>query len=67
MDRPHEFASVMTERAKDTVLEHRRIVEAIALRDPEFAVAAMRSHLTNASQALESVLARLEKAPQKDA
>jgi DNA-binding GntR family transcriptional regulator len=63
MDRPREFHQLVNDRAASTIMEHRRIVEAMALRDPELAAAAMRSHLTQASQALEKELVRLPALP----
>jgi DNA-binding GntR family transcriptional regulator len=62
VDRPRQFAQVMNERAESTLSEHRRIVDAIALGDTEFAAAAMRSHLKLASQSLEMALAQIKAA-----
>jgi DNA-binding GntR family transcriptional regulator len=62
VDRPRQFAQVMNERAESTLCEHRRIVDAIEMGDPEFAAAAMRSHLKLASQSLEMALAQIESA-----
>ena len=47
-------------RPKATVVEHRRIVDAIRSGDVELASAAMRVHLTVVAQALERDLARME-------
>jgi len=62
VDRPRQFARVMNERAEATVQEHRRIIDAIALQDPDLAAAAMLSHLRLASQSLEAALALIEAA-----
>lgn len=61
VDRPRQFASVMNERAEATVEEHRRILDAISLGDPDFAAAAMQSHLKFASASLEAALAQIER------
>ncbi len=47
-------------RPKNTVAEHRRIVDAIRTRDPEFAGAAMRVHLTMVAQAIERNIAEIQ-------
>jgi DNA-binding GntR family transcriptional regulator len=60
VDRPRQFARVMNDRAEATVNEHRRIIDAISLGDPDFAAAAMLSHLKLASDSLESALAQIE-------
>jgi len=60
MDRPRQFSRVMNARAESTVEEHRRILDGIELRDPDFAAAAMRSHLNLASASLEAALAEIE-------
>ena len=52
----------MNERASATIEEHRRIVDAIALRDPDLAAATMLSHLKLASHSLEAALAQIEAA-----
>jgi DNA-binding FadR family transcriptional regulator len=41
-------------------VEHRRIADAIRTRDPEFAAAAMRVHLTMAAQAIERNIASMQ-------
>ena len=61
VDRPRQFSQIMNERAESTVEEHRRIIDAIATLDPDFAAAAMRHHLRLASQSLEAALEDLEK------
>lgn len=60
MDRPRLFAQPVQERAEQTLLEHRRIVDAVALRDPEYAGAAMRVHLTMSMRAVDYGLSQLE-------
>ena len=62
VDRPRQFAQVMNDRAEATVEEHRRIIDAIGMRDPDFAAAAMRHHLRLASQSLEDALAQIQAA-----
>jgi DNA-binding GntR family transcriptional regulator len=62
VDRPRQFARIMVERAEATVAEHRRIIDAIALKDPDLAAATMLSHLKRASQSLELALAQIEAA-----
>ena len=53
LDRPRFHTLPEEGRPYDTVAEHRRIVDAIRTRDPEFAGAAMRVHLTMVAQAIE--------------
>lgn len=60
MDRPIEFAQILSERARPTLLEHRRIVEAISRHNPESAGAAMRFHLTQSSLSIEAALTALK-------
>lgn len=62
VDRPRQFAQIMNERASATLEEHRRIVDAIALQDPDLAAASMLSHLKLASHSLEAALAQIEAA-----
>jgi DNA-binding GntR family transcriptional regulator len=59
LDRPRQFALPAEERAAATLVEHRRIVDGIALGDPDYAAAAMRSHLGPSGRAVEFGLARL--------
>jgi DNA-binding GntR family transcriptional regulator len=60
LDRPRQFALPVDERAAATVVEHRRIVDGIALGDPNYAGAAMRSHLAMSGRAVELGLAQLD-------
>lgn len=62
VDRPRQFARIVNDRAEATVAEHRRIVDAIAMHDPDLAAATMLSHLKQASQSLEEALAQIEAA-----
>lgn len=60
-DRPRRLALPKSDRAKDTLDEHRRVVDAIRTRDPEFAVGAMRIHLDMVARAVEGQLTILER------
>jgi GntR family transcriptional regulator, rspAB operon transcriptional repressor len=60
LDRPRFNTLPEQGRPNDTVAEHRRIVDAIRTRDPEFAGAAMRVHLTMVAQAIERNIAEIQ-------
>jgi GntR family transcriptional regulator, rspAB operon transcriptional repressor len=60
LDRPRRLALPEEGRAEATLAEHRRLVDAIRTRDPEFATAAMRSHLTMVARSVERQLAAIE-------
>jgi len=60
LDRPRRLALPEAGRPEATLAEHRRMVEAIASGDPEFAAAAMRAHLTMVSRSVERELAQIE-------
>jgi DNA-binding GntR family transcriptional regulator len=60
LDRPRFHALPEDDRPRATVLEHRRIADAIRTGDPEFAGAAMRVHLIKVADAIERELALLE-------
>ena len=60
LDRPRRLALPEDGRAEATLAEHRRLVDAIASRDPDFAAAAMRAHLTMVARAVERELAQIE-------
>jgi DNA-binding GntR family transcriptional regulator len=65
LDRPRRITLPEEGRAAGTYAEHKRLVEAIRTRDPEFAAAAMRTHLTQVAQAVERELAEIEKAEEE--
>lgn len=56
LDRIRRFVLTSKGRPQATLDEHRRIVEAIRMQDPEFAAAAMRAHLTSVSHSVERQL-----------
>jgi DNA-binding GntR family transcriptional regulator len=60
LDRPRFHALPEHGRPNETFAEHRRIVDAIRTRDPEYAGAAMRVHLTMVAQAIERDIAQFE-------
>lgn len=60
MDRPRRLTLPELGRADATYNEHRRLVEAVASGDAEFAAAAMRVHLTMVARAVERELAQIE-------
>lgn len=59
LDRPRRLALPEPGRAEETLLEHRRLVDAIGSGDAEFAAAAMRAHLNMVSRTVERQLATL--------
>jgi DNA-binding GntR family transcriptional regulator len=61
LDRPRRLALPEDDRVHTTLAEHRRLVDAIRTRDPEFATAAMRSHLAMVAQSVERQLSQIEK------
>jgi DNA-binding GntR family transcriptional regulator len=68
LDRPRRIALPEDDRVEATLAEHRRLVDAIRTGDPEFATAAMRSHLTKVAQSVERQLVQIEElGRQKDA
>jgi DNA-binding GntR family transcriptional regulator len=60
LDRPRRLALPEKGRAEATFAEHCRLVDAIRLRDPDFAMAAMRAHLTMVARTVENELAQIE-------
>jgi len=62
LDRPRRLGLPETGRPEATLAEHRRIVDAIASGDPEFAAAAMRAHLTQVARSVERELEAVEAA-----
>jgi GntR family transcriptional regulator, rspAB operon transcriptional repressor len=60
LDRPRRLALPEAGRPEATLAEHRRMVDAIASGDPEFAAAAMRAHLSMVARAVERELAEIE-------
>lgn len=67
VDRMRRLALPEPGRPQDTLDEHRRIVEALATGDAEFAAAAMRVHLTLVARTIERELDKLEEAPARRA
>ena len=67
LDRPRRIALPEDDRTETTLAEHRRLVDAIRRQDPEFATAAMRSHLAMVAQSVERQLTQVEKLTQKSA
>lgn len=63
LDRPRRLALPESGRGAQTLLEHRRLVDAIASGDPELAAAAMRVHLNMVSLSVERQLAHVEGRP----
>lgn len=59
LDRPRRLHLPDTGRPEATLAEHRRLIEAIAMGDPEYAAAAMRAHLTQVAKSVEKELAEL--------
>jgi DNA-binding GntR family transcriptional regulator len=59
-DRPRRIALPEQGRPEATFAEHRRIVDAIASGEPEYAAAAMRAHLSMVSRSMEKALAEIE-------
>jgi DNA-binding GntR family transcriptional regulator len=66
LDRPRRLALPETGRPEATLAEHRRIVDAIASGDPEFAAAAMRAHLSQVARTVERELAVIESAAREE-
>ncbi len=60
LDRPRRIGLPESGRPEATFAEHRRLVDAIASRDPEFAAAAMRAHLAAVGRSVEHELAQIE-------
>lgn len=59
LDRPRRLRLPKPGRPEATLAEHRRLVEAIATGDPEYAAAAMRAHLTMVSKSVQMEMADL--------
>lgn len=60
LDRIRRLVLPIKGRPEATLDEHRRIVEAIRMRDPEYAAAAMRAHLSTVAAAVEAQLEAFE-------
>ena len=60
LDRPRRLGLPEQGRPEATLAEHRRMVDAIASGDPEFAAAAMRAHLAQVGRSVERELAHIE-------
>lgn len=56
LDRPRRLALPAGDRMEETLAEHRRLVDAIRTQDPDFATAAMRSHLARVAESVERQL-----------
>jgi DNA-binding GntR family transcriptional regulator len=66
LDRPRRLGLPEAGRPEATLAEHRRMIDAIASGDPEFAAAAMRAHLAQVSRSVERELEHIEaKAPDR--
>jgi DNA-binding GntR family transcriptional regulator len=65
MDRPRRLRLPERGRPEATFAEHRRLVDAIQSRDPEFAAAAMRAHLAMVARTVEAELAHIEQQQQE--
>jgi GntR family transcriptional regulator, rspAB operon transcriptional repressor len=59
LDRPRRIGLPEVGRPEATFAEHRRIVDAIASGDPEFAAAALRAHLAMVARSIERELAEI--------
>ncbi|HVN00638.1 MAG TPA: GntR family transcriptional regulator [Caulobacteraceae bacterium] len=62
LDRPRRIGLPEAGRPEATLAEHRRMVDAIASGDPEFAAAAMRAHLAMVARSVERELTQIETA-----
>jgi DNA-binding GntR family transcriptional regulator len=60
LDRPRRIGLPEVGRPEATLAEHRRMVDAIASGDPEFAAAAMRAHLSMVAKSVELALAEID-------
>jgi len=60
LDRPRRLGLPEAGRPEATFAEHRRMVDAIASGEPEFAAAAMRAHLSQVARSVERELAEIE-------
>ena|SRR5688500_16459340 len=60
LDRPRRLGLPEPGRPEATFAEHRRMVDAIASGDPEFAAAAMRAHLAQVGRSVERELEHIE-------
>jgi DNA-binding GntR family transcriptional regulator len=60
LDRVRRFVLPAEGRPQATLAEHKRIVEAIRMADPDYAAAAMRSHLASVAATIEARLSALE-------
>jgi GntR family transcriptional regulator, rspAB operon transcriptional repressor len=60
LDRPRRIGLPEVGRPEATLAEHRRMVDAIASGDPEFAGAAMRAHLSMVARSVERELAAID-------
>jgi GntR family transcriptional regulator, rspAB operon transcriptional repressor len=63
LDRPRRLALPEEGRPEETLAEHRRLVDAIASGDPEYAAAAMRAHRAKVGRAIEMALETIEAKP----
>lgn len=67
LDRPRRLGLPETGRPEATFAEHRRLVDAIASGDPDFAAAAMRAHLTQVARSVERELEQIDNEKQASA
>jgi DNA-binding GntR family transcriptional regulator len=65
LDRVRRLALPSEGRPEATLNEHRRLVEAVRMSDPDFAAAAMRAHLTAVAEAVELQLSRASGGPDR--
>jgi GntR family transcriptional regulator, rspAB operon transcriptional repressor len=65
LDRARRLALPEAGRPEATLAEHRRLLEAIRIGDPEFAAASMRAHLVAVAASVERQFIRLEQVEDK--
>lgn len=63
LDRVRRLALPAEGRPEATLAEHRRLIEAIRMGDPDFAATAMRSHLAAVTETVERQLERVASTP----
>ncbi|HEY1753286.1 MAG TPA: GntR family transcriptional regulator [Caulobacteraceae bacterium] len=67
LDRVRRLALPEPGRPEETLVEHRRLVDAVRSGDADFAAAAMRVHLAQVARTAERELAKLEEPPARRA
>lgn len=65
LDRVRRLALPAEGRPEATLAEHRRLVEAVRMGDPDFAGVAMRAHLSAVMETVERQLARAERGTER--